>query len=185
MTDAERIILKVLANTRRRVPATKLVKLVYLVDYIHFQHFGETATGMEYQWDHYGPNAVGHEIVRVAEKLAQEGPVIYDRNHNSFGNVTKLFKYRPDAPVPTLSPAVEMIVDDVVLRYGKLSAKSITAVSKRTRPFKKASQYDMLVMEHSLPAMTLTTEDVEAYRRDLREHGTLPLEALMSEYGMQ
>ena len=66
----DHVILSVLAKVGGGVPATKLVKLVYLVDYMHYQHFGETVTGLEYQWDHYGPNAVQHGIVSAAEGLA-------------------------------------------------------------------------------------------------------------------
>ena len=73
MSDEKNVVLNVLGNVGGRVPATKLVKLVYLTDYIHFQHFGETITGLTYQWDHYGPNAIGHAIVTSAEKFGDRG----------------------------------------------------------------------------------------------------------------
>ena len=65
----QQLILRVLEEAGKQMSAA-LVKLVYLVDYVHYQHYGETVTGFHYCWDHYGPNAVGHGIVREANELA-------------------------------------------------------------------------------------------------------------------
>ena len=181
----DHVILSVLAKVGGGVPATKLVKLVYLVDYMHYQHFGETVTGLEYQWDHYGPNAVQHGIVSAAEGIALKKQIAFKATDNAYGSVTKYFRSIPDTETPTLDAKAEMVVIDVVNCYGKLSVKEITAVSKKTSPFKKASQYDMLTMEQLAPALTATAEDVEAYNRDLEENGTLTLEQIKREYGLE
>ena len=184
MRDAETVILNVLARAKRRVPATKLVKLVYLVDYVYFQHYGETATGLEYQWDHYGPNAVQHGIVDAAEQLAQKCQLTYHRERNAMGSVTKWFSTSSDVAVPVLDDKTNMVVRDVVDQYGTLSVEAITAVSKNTQPFKNASQYDMLVMQQSAPALGTTDDDVQAYLRDIEANGTLTLEEINSEYAV-
>ena len=181
----DHVIQIVLAKVGGGVPATKLVKLVYLVDYVYYQHFGKTVTELEYQWDHYGPNAVQHRIVSVAEDLAGKNQIIYRKVDNAYGDVTKYFNAIPDAEIPTLDATVEMVMDDVVNRYGKLSVKKITEVTKKTSPFKNASQYDMLTMEQLAPALSTTAEDVEAYNRDLEEHGVLTLEQVKYEYGLE
>ncbi len=179
------VIQTVLARVGGGVPATKLVKLVYLVDFVHYQHFGETVTGLEYQWDHFGPNAVQHRIVRVAEDLAEKHQITYRKVDHWHGGVTKYFGVAPDSEIPTLSATAEMALNDVVARYGRLSVKEITEVSKKTRPFKNASQYDMLTMEQLAPALGATADDVEAYNRDLAEHGVLTLEEVKREYGLE
>ena len=56
---------------------------------------------------------------------------------------------------------------------------------KKTRPFKNASQYDMLTMEQLAPALGATADDVEAYNRDLTEHGVLTLEQVKHKYGLE
>ena len=150
---SDQVIQGVLAKVGGGVPATKLVKLVYLVDYVHYQHFGETVTGLDYQWDHYGPNAVQHGIVSAAERLAEENQITYTRSSNQYGGVTKYFSTIPGFEMPTLDAKAEMVMNDVVDRYGHLSVKKITTVSKQTSPFKNASQYDMLTMEQSAPAL--------------------------------
>ena len=186
---SESVIQRVLTMVGGRVPATKLVKLVYLVDYVHYQHFGETVTGFEYQWDHFGPNAVQHGIVSAAQRLAGKNLINYETAGNQYGSqyggITKYFSAIPDAEIPTLDAAAEMVMSDVVSRYGKLSVKQITAVSKNTRPFKNASQYDMLSMEQSAPAVSAAPEDVKAYQADLAEHGVRTLEQVKRAYGLE
>ena len=58
-------------------------------------------------------------------------------------------------------------------------------VSKKTSPFKNASQYDMLVMEQLAPALSATAEDAEDYQRDLEEYGTLTLEQVKRNFGLE
>ena len=184
MQDADRVILSVLHKAGSRVPATKLVKLVYLVDYIHYQHYGRTVTGLEYQWDHYGPNAVRHGIIRAAERLSTEGVVDYRAENTSFGNVTKWFGLNPSAELPPLDEEAEMAIGDVVHRFGKLSVQAITAETKKTAPFRAASQYDLLKMEQSAPAFGATPEDLQAFFRDVEDNGTISLEEVKREYGL-
>ena len=104
---------------------------------------------------------------------------------NAYGSATTYFLSIPDTETPTLDAKAEMVMSDVVNCYGKLSVKGITAVSKKTGPFKKASQHDMLTMEQLAPALTATAEDVEAYNRDLEENGTLTLEQIKRDYGLE
>ena len=185
MSAAEDVILNVLSGVKGPVPATKLVKLIYLVDYVHFQHYGSTVTGFQYQWDHYGPNAVGHAIVGEAERLALTEQVNYTQRQNSYGGITKYFELTADCDVPTLSPEPEMAINDVIHQHGRLSVKDITAESKKTEPFRNASPYDMLKMDHSIPAVTTTEEDWRAYQADIEENGTLSLEQIKERYGLE
>ena len=120
------VIQSVLAKVGGNVPATKLVKLVYLVDYAHYQRFGETVTELEYQWDHYGPNAVQHGIISAAESLAGKNQISYKHSENQHSYVTKYFSAIPDCEIPTLNAKAEMVMSDVVSRYGQLSVKKIT-----------------------------------------------------------
>ena len=130
----DHVILSVLAKVGGGVPATKLVKLVYLVDYIHYQHFGETVTGLEYQWDHYGPNAVQHGIVSAAEGLALKKQIAFKAIDNAYGSVTKYFRSIPDTETPTLDAKAEMVMSDVVNCYGKLSVERDCGSQQENQP---------------------------------------------------
>ena len=71
------------------MPTTKLVKLVYLIDYSYFEHYGETLTGFQYMWDHHGPNALSHAIKAEAELLAERGMVRILHKPNIYDTVTR------------------------------------------------------------------------------------------------
>ena len=185
MNPAEAVILNVLQGVKGAVPVTKLAKLVYLADYVHFQHYGSTITGFQYQWDRYGPNAVGHAIVSEAEELALKGWVLYWERENSYGGTTKNFQLTAGDDIPSLSPEVRMVVDDVLHRYGSLSVQAITAESKETASFRQASQYDLLEMEQRFPALSTTEEDWWAHQAELEEYGTLSLEEIKEMYGLE
>ena len=181
-SDIKSVILGILSKMGRRVPATKLVKLVYLSDYIHFQHFGVTITGLQYQWDHHGPNAVKHAIVQTAQDQAEDGSLEYGQQGNYYGGVTKYFSVDRTQMVPTLDPTVEMVLDDVVNSYGTLKVSAITEESKKTKPFRDAYQYDMLEMEHQFPALNASEEDVQGHLREM-EDGGVSLEQMRQRYG--
>ena len=178
----ELAIQRILGKVGVRVPATKLVKLVYLADYVYYQHYGETITGLEYQWDHFGPNAVQHGIISAAESLAIKEKITYRTQRNQHGSVTKYFGTTPDFETPILSAEAEMVISDVVNKYGRLSVKKITEVSKKTQPFRSAAQYDMLTMERIAPALHTTVGDVEAYQHDLAENGTYTLKQIIGHH---
>lgn len=184
MIDAEAVILRLLSGLGVPVPATKLVKLVYLVDYVYFQHYGRTLTGFQYQWDHYGPNAVGHAIIGEAERLAVADRVKVTLHPNIYGGTTENFALRSGTPAPSLPTEAEMVVEDVLAQYGKLSVPAITSLSKRTAPFKNAAQYALLSMDQPAPPERTMEGDWEAYQRDLKETGGLSLDEVTRRYGL-
>ena len=170
------VVLSVLSKVGKWVPATKLVKLVYLCDYLYFQHYGRTITGLQYQWDRHGPNAVGHAIIQTAGDLAVAGSIDYRPQLNRYGGITKFFSTQE--VLPELDSTVEMVLDDVVARYGDLGVDDITAESKKTKPFRNASQYDLLEMECQFPALRASEEDIRGHHREIADGGLVSLEEL-------
>ena len=184
MRSAHAVILTLLAALNRPTPATKLVKLVYFVDYIYFKHYGRTLTGFQYQWDHFGPNSLGHAIVAETENLVLQDKVKVILERNIYGSTTERFSQVPGTDIPRLSPEAEMVIQDVIQQYGHLSVQSITAKSKQTAPFKNAVQYELLPMEQIAPAGQSKEGDWDAYQRDLKESGTKSLQDVRRRYGL-
>lgn len=182
MATADTVILRVLAGMGEPVQSTKLVKLVYLVDYLHFQYYGSTLTGFQYMWDHYGPNALSHAIINEAHDLADRGLVKTTYKPNIYDGMTIAFEAHPSEEPPPLSDEAEMVVDDVIHQYSMLSIEEITELTKETAPFKKALRYSLLSMEHSAPAGRTNEEEWGAYQHDLKEHGTVSLEDVKQRY---
>jgi hypothetical protein len=184
MTDTQAVILRVLKELGRPVHTTKLVKLVYLVDYLYYQQFGRTLTGFQYMWDHYGPNALGHGIAAEAGKLAQKGMVRCVSYENVYGGVASDYSLAPGAEISSLNPEAEVIIRDIVKQYGKLSVPAITAAAKRTAPFREAAQYSLLKMNRTSKPETAKKEDVDLFDQALHELGTISLEELRKKYAV-
>jgi uncharacterized phage-associated protein len=182
--QANEVILRILHKMGEPVHSTKLVKLTYLVDSLHYQHYGRTMTGFQYMWDHFGPNAVGHAIVSEAQGLVRARRAISDCYPNIFGGQTIDFQIVPDVKVEPLPPHAEMLVEDVIAQYGKLSVEAIAEVTKQTEPFKTAAQYSILSMKHSAPAVTAMGSQWEKHRRAVEEQGMLSLAQIRDKYGL-
>ena len=181
---ASRIILRVLEKAGGPTPSTKMARLVYLADYVYFQHYGETLSGLEYRWGDNGPDALDHAIVGRADSLARAKLLEKTSCLNASGGRMHLYRLSPSVNPPEFPAAGEMVIEDIVAQYGKLSVDDITKVSKQTAPFKDANQYDLLRMEQTAPAVRSATPDWEAHVSELGEQGTVSLEELVEEYGL-
>jgi hypothetical protein len=182
--QANEVILRILDKMGEPVHSTKLVKLTYLIDYLHYQHYGRTMTGFQYMWDHFGPNAVGHAIASEAQGLVRARRAISDCYPNIFGGQTIDFQIAPGVEAKSLPPHAEMLVEDVIAQYGALSVEEITEVTKQTEPFRTAIQYSVLSMKHSAPAVTATESQWENHRREVEEQGMLSLAQMRDKYGL-
>ena len=184
MQDAQKVIMHILSKLGRQVNITRLVKLVYLTDYVHFQHFGRTLTGLEYMWDNHGPNAIGHGIKVEANELSNKGRLQCTHNPNIYGGETIEYKIAPNVNLSPISPEGELIIGDIVRQYGKLSTAVITAASKRTAPFKNAVKYQSLRMEQlTEPGHTLEG-DWDAHQQEINEEGTVSLDDMRQRIGL-
>ena len=183
-------ILAMLREFPDGLPRTKLIKLLYFLDYIYFQTVGRTYTGIQYRWDHYGPNAANFEIVDDAKALQQEGFVSLTEEDNDFvGASSKTYRYRllQEAPGAELDPMAARIVEDVVRRYRRASVKTIAEASKKTPPFEQAKQGDVLDFDRpdayyrtKVGGEPLTSKQLVGLMTD---HGK-PLEAIRRKYGV-
>ena len=139
---------------------TKLVKMVYFVDEANSRLCGETVTGLTYIWDSYGPNAENNEIVKTLDDLEYAG-VLDSMLHlypNAEGHYYKLAE--------SLDPSeLDLTADDwagiqsVVRTYGGMNARTIARVSKQTRHFEQAEQYDTLCLQRD-PALQVTKKEI-------------------------
>ena len=179
------VILRVLAGVGRPIASTQLVKLVYLVDYTYYQHYGKTLSGFEYEWDHFGPNAVGHGIIKHAEHLAENGgQVIRTEEPNFYAGRTNKFRFAPESERPNLGIEGEMVINDIVAQYGRLSVTAVTKVAKQTTPFAHMSQYSAIQMEHHIPAYKIGEGEWSRHVQEVEQEGTVTLDELMDEYGL-
>lgn len=129
-------LLMYLVGRLGKMPRSKLVKLVYLVDERWFQLRGKTLTGLDYAFDHYGPNAEGNAIVKAGDRLAGHELSIRPQP-SARGAEWYAYSLGPEPRfTPALGTDVQEIVEEVIGRYGRMTVDQIVAASKETRPFR-------------------------------------------------
>lgn len=132
----------------KRVSRTQIVKLVYLADNLFYESTGRTITDTQYIWDHYGPNAMNDSIVIAADRLVNEGEVCCVVGSYQ-GNQTYNY-WVEDSHATWVRAASELsdgerhIVQDIAKKYGRYNASELAALSKETKPFENAKQYEIL-----------------------------------------
>lgn len=162
MTKLQAVILSLAQEIGRPVHKTKLVKLVYLLDNLFCEHVGRTLTGLEYMWDNYGPNAMSNAIVKEADGLVNRALLHAQDSVSMYGTASRTYETYPLTPPEKELPldfTEREFVGKIVKQYGHLAVSAIVAESKRTAPFKSATQYQRLEMKQR--------EDLAEFRRKL------------------
>lgn len=151
MERVDATIVAVLEALGAPVHRTKLVKIIYLIDELFYEHFDRTMTGLGYMWDDFGPNAIGNAIVKEADRLALKDIVHIDPHPNYYGETSYLYSLERGKAglAEKLSEAERYVIHDVVAHYRKYGVRDIVRVSKQTEPFKNAQQYSVLKMKKS------------------------------------
>ncbi len=157
---AQGVLLGLLDAFGGGIPKTKLVKLVYLMDWHAYRLRGETLTGFSYKFDHYGPNAEGNAIVRELDKMADADLVGISRAQTSVG-FAYIYRSAPhlDSSRLHLSDEDWSEIHTALFKYGYLDREEITRVAKSTPPMVGIRQGDALTFEQDL---LLTDEEVAA-----------------------
>lgn len=180
-SPAQRLILRILAELDEGVYTTQLVKLIYLIDYFYFCHEGRTATGLSYIWDEYGPNASGHQIVKEAGVLEEDG--LIDIRPAPGGDQARTH-HLVQPGRQEFDPLLEAVVDDVLRKYGSLPWRELVALSKETAPFLGARPGKRLIMtktERRVPSVS--SEDWQRHIRERESNGGKTIAEMKEKYG--
>ena len=145
-------IMTVLEVSNEPVHRTRLIKLVYLADNLYNEHFGETLTGLRYMWDSYGPNAVSNAVVVEVENLVQDDYACMKVGTSMYGGENYLYSVGPkkmEISDDVLNQIERQILFDTVNRFKGKPLGQVVEASKKTKPFREASQYEILNMSQS------------------------------------
>ena len=153
------VIQAFLALLGRRASRTQIVKLVFLADNLCYESTGRTITGTRYMWDNYGPNAVDNSIADTTDELVEERKICravgqYKGSHtyNYWVNDSSAI-WRKTASL--LSDVECQIVRDIARKYGRYNASDLANMSRKTKPFENAKQYEILRFKQSERAREL------------------------------
>lgn len=142
-----------LALLGKRVSRTQIVKLVYLADNLFYEFTGKTITHTRYMWDRYGLNAVDDSIVGATDQLVTDGRIC--RAVGSYkGGYTYNYWVNDSQAIwrktaSALSDVECQILQDIARKYGHYNASHLARLSKKTKPFENARQYEILRFKQS------------------------------------
>ncbi len=145
-------IMTVLETSNESVHRTRLIKLVYLADNLYYEHFGETITGLRYMWDEFGPNAVSNAVVEEADNLVRDDYTSMKVGVSIYGGKNYLYSMGPrkiEISDEVLNQLERQFLLDTVNRFKGKPLGQVVAASKKTKPFREGSQYEVLNMSQS------------------------------------
>ena len=155
MTDRDRnqaVLLGLLYAGGKSMLRTKLVKMTYLLDNLRFEQTGETMTTFTYQWDHYGPNAVGNAIVDTLANLGDQ--VKFAATPTYYGDTAHYYQCEGINPDDLLlSDDDWTYIRGIVHRYSPMTREMVVSESKKTLPMQDIKPYDELVFQAN-PSVT-------------------------------
>lgn len=140
------------------ISKTSLMKLSYLGDLESVRRFGRSITGQQYSQAQYG--AVAYDIPNRARRIHG---VSVDDHPTYTGQRGADFCARPglaDAEYD-LTIAEKIVLDDVLQRFGKMTATALGTETKRSEPWLKAAELGVKTLDLSVVAPS----DRDAYRR--------------------
>jgi len=129
---------------------TKLMKLLYFIDFSHFEKHGESVTNSVYYHWQYGPvpTAVYGQLEELSilksdtneQKLfSQENELILEGV-----NIHRIIPYY-DVKISTVFNREELqTIHDVLLMYGEKNASDLTRESHETKPYQMTKSNEMI-----------------------------------------
>lgn len=160
------------------ITRVKLAKLIYMSDWLFFQEYGASLTGVKYVRRERGPVPVGFE--KSVDSLNGKELDI-DRIAN-FGMRTIQHRIGPKPRFkPKLTPQEKLMVENVLRCYGNLPSKVVAQISYQTPPMaerlKEEKQVGQkligkkIVFEETIPTQLLAKFSSILTKDDVVERG--------------
>ncbi len=125
------------ADMHASITRMKAVKLLYLIDLETMRATGDTATGVPWQWHHYGPWE--QSVVDEEDALVRSGVAVRERVENFYGSPEYRIFLSPSRE--TLPPTkFDGHIEAVMREFGRLSASTLSDLTYQTAPMLAAQE---------------------------------------------
>ncbi len=148
-------ILNYLAIKVETLSKMKAAKLLYYIDKGHLLKYGRLVTGDTYQHQKYGP--VPSKILNIIndpETLDDANRDYMDNNISLENNRHRTIKSVSAPDLDQLSNSDQEFTDEVIEKYGHLSAPNLSNISHQEYSWRNSELYDDITIEdiaHELP----------------------------------
>lgn len=144
----EMVIYYLVKNLGNRLTKTKLMKLLFISDYIAKEGknlgIGKTITGTKYIYYHYGP--FSFDVYPAIDEI--NGYEILELNLSEDSRYGSLYSYEIGAHPrfePKLNENEKKILDIVIDKYGNLSLDALLKIVYNSKPMKNAKVNDIIL----------------------------------------
>lgn len=143
----KQVLLYVLGRTagKPNIGMTALYKLLYFIDFDYYEKYEEQLMGLTYIRNHYGPTP--REFVKVVEQMKKDDEIEEIQSHH-FAYEQKKFLPHREPDLTRLSAQELEMIDDVLGRYGNLTAAQLTSISHEDTPWAVADEGENIDYEH-------------------------------------
>ena len=133
-----------LEKARVKVVRTRIMKILYLADFIAKSRLGRTITGAKYRYYFYGPYS--RDVIDAIIKLKKEGYLTDNTELTKFGLA---HDYRPTEKAykiqfEHLTKEEREILDSVIKKFGRNELLRLLDVVYATEPIRKAFPGEVL-----------------------------------------
>lgn len=144
----EMVIYYLVKNLGNRLTKTKLMKLLFISDYIAKKGksigIGRTITGTKYIYYHYGP--FSFDVCPAIDKI--DGYEIVELDLSEDSQYGSLYSYEV-GPHPRFEPILneneKKILDIVIDKYGSLSLDALLKIVYNSKPMKNAKVNNIIL----------------------------------------
>lgn len=136
----KKIILLLLNRLNENITRTKIVKLLFLLDYVNYVNNGKKITNISYDYYYYGPYS--RKIIDVIDDMKNENLLSESEHFNSNGNVYYIYSTNSETqnPEQLLDSDETNTFEEVVKKYGHLSLKQLLEYVYSTPPIRDNRQ---------------------------------------------
>lgn len=134
-------ILYVISSIDGNVSRTRIVKLLYLIDFFSLANLGSKVTKVNYNYYYYGPYS--ESIIECVDELKRHGDLQEFVIQNSFGNNSYLYevtKRHSEIQGLTGSPEKLAIIDRVIRDFSRMDFKQLLGFVYSTPPIEDNKQ---------------------------------------------
>lgn len=124
---------------------TALYKLLYFIDFDYYEKYEEQLMGLSYIKNHYGPTP--REFVKTVEQMKKEED-IEEVKSSYFTYEQKKFLPRKEPDLGALNAQEISMIDNVLARYGDMTAAQLTSLSHEDTPWMVAENGEDIDYEH-------------------------------------
>jgi putative zinc finger/helix-turn-helix YgiT family protein len=148
--DADKLVAAILYFCRNGISRTKLNKLLFYADFLHFKEFGVSITGAKYAHLPFGPclDEYQHILAMLIEGRKALGVAEIESSGRE-GEMIELLKSQIAPDLGVFSPSEMQVIGAVAHQLESLGAEKLSRMSHDEKGWKETANGQLISFEHA------------------------------------